>query len=108
MPPAQLAPSCDEPKANRPEPAVRYLYDKVFEVYSPILVKALRFSYEQKMDRALSENEGLCHKEQFSEDLKKRFARIFERLFNHGTWANPTYRAPFALQVVGHHVGHSL
>jgi hypothetical protein len=48
--------------------------------YVPIIVKALRFSYEQKTDRALREDEGLCYREQFSEDMKKRFARIFERL----------------------------
>lgn len=74
---------------------VKYFYDKVFSVYSPILVKALIYSYEQKTDKALGENEGLCYREQFSEDIKKRFARIFERLFNHGIWANPAYKEIF-------------
>lgn len=75
--------------------SVRYFYDKVFEVYAPIIVKALRFSYEQKTDRALRDDEGLCYREQFSEDLRKRFARIFERLFVHGIWANPMNREIF-------------
>jgi len=81
--------------------AVRYFYDKVFEVYCPILTKALRYSYEQKMDRALGEDEGLCYREQFSEDIKKRFARIFDRLFNHGIWANPQYRETFRATTSG-------
>ena len=85
----------DNPDSEAHQLAVRYFYDKVFEVYVPIIVKALRFSYEQKTDRALREDEGLCYREQFSEDLKKRFARIFERLFRHGIWANPMHKEIF-------------
>jgi hypothetical protein len=73
----------DNPESEGHQLAVRYFYDKVFEVYCPILAKALGYSYEQKMDKALGEDEGLCYREQFSEDIKKRFERIFERLFNH-------------------------
>ena len=80
---------------------IRYFYDKVFEVYYPILVKALRYSYEQKIDKALGENDGLCHREQFSDDIKKRFIRIFERLFNHGIWANPQNKEIFRATTSG-------
>ena len=91
----------NNPESEGHQLAVRYFYDKVFEVYYPILVKALRYSYEQKMDRALGENEGLCYREQFSEDIKKRFARIFERLLHHGVWANPQYRETFRATTSG-------
>jgi hypothetical protein len=80
---------------------VRYFYDKVFEVYTPIIVRALIFSYEQKTDKALKEDEGLCYREPFSEDLKKRFARIFERLFGHGIWANPMNKEIFRATTSG-------
>jgi len=91
----------DNPESEGHQLAVRYFYDKVFEVYCPSLVKALRYSYEQKMDKALGEDEGLCYREQFSEDIKKRFARIFERLFNHGVWANPQFRETFRATTSG-------
>lgn len=89
------------PESESHRLAVRYFYDKVFEVYGPILLKALRYSYEQKMDRALGGDEGLCYREQFSEDIKKRFARIFERLFKHGLWANQTYMETFRATTSG-------
>lgn len=91
----------NNPESEGHQLAVRYFYDKVFEVYYPILVKALRYSYEQKMDKALGENEGLCYREQFSEDIKKRFARTFERLFHHGVWANPQYKETFRATTSG-------
>jgi hypothetical protein len=91
----------DNPESEGHQLAVRYFYDKVFEVYCPILAKALRYSYEQKIDKALREDEGLCYRDQFSEDIKKRFARIFERLFNHGVWANPQYRETFRATTSG-------
>jgi hypothetical protein len=91
----------NNPESEGHQLAVKYFYDKVFEMYYPILAKALRYSYEQKMDKALGENEGLCYREQFSEDIKKRFARIFERLFQHGVWANPQYRETFRATTSG-------
>jgi len=91
----------NNPESEGHQLAVRYFYDKVFEVYGPILVKALKYSYEQKMDKALGQDEGLCYREQFSEDIKKRFARIFERLFNHGVWANPQHRETFRATTSG-------
>jgi hypothetical protein len=89
------------PKSEGHQLAVRYFYDKVFEVYGPILTKALRYSYEQKTDKALNDNEGLCYREQFSDDLKRRFSRIFERLFKHGIWANPEYKETFRATTSG-------
>ena len=91
----------DNPESEAHQLAVRYFYDKVFEVYVQVLVKALRFSYEQKTGRALKDNEGLCYREQFSDDIKNRFAGIFERLFSHGIWANPIYRETFRATTSG-------
>jgi len=91
----------DNPDSEAHQLAVRYFYDKVFEVYVQVLVKALRFSFEQKTGRALKDNEGLCYREQFSDDIKKRFAGIFERLFSHGIWANPIYRETFRATTSG-------
>lgn len=81
--------------------AVRYFYDKVFEVYAPILTKALRYSYEQKTDKALKDDEGLCYRGQFSDDITIRFTRIFERLFKHGIWANPANKETFRATTSG-------
>ena len=91
----------NSPDSEGHQLAVRYFYDKVFEVYYPILVQALRYSYEHKMDKALGKDEGLCYREQFSDDIKKRFARIFERLFQHGVWANPQNKETFRATTSG-------
>lgn len=85
----------DQPDSESHQLAVRFFYDKVFEVWGPMLVKALRYSYEQKVDRALGEHEALCYREVFPEDIKKRLEKIFQRLFYHGMWSNFNYKEIF-------------
>ena len=75
--------------------AVRFFYDKVFDVYAPILVRALRHSHEQKMDKAIGEKEALCYRERFDDAIEERFDRIFRRLIQHGVWAIPVYKETF-------------
>jgi len=85
----------DQPDSENHQLAIKFFYDKVFGVWGPMLVKALRYSYEQKVDRALRENEGLCYREAFTDDIRKRFGKIFDRLFYHGIWSNPAYKEIF-------------
>lgn len=85
----------DQPDSESHQLAVRFFYDKVFEVWGPMLVKALRYSYEQKVDRALGEHEALCYRDVFPEDIKKRLEKIFQRLFYHGMWSNFNYKEIF-------------
>ena len=75
------------PDAVEARLASLYYMTHTFRIWVRILEKALRYAYEQRINKELQG--PLCYRREFAPEIKERFDTIIERLFCHGLWINP-------------------
>lgn len=79
------------PDSEQHKLARNYFYDKASTVWIKEMEKALRYAFDQLQGIVVPGQ--ICYRPILTDDVRRRFIGIFERLAIHGVWINPGYQA---------------
>ena len=74
----------DNQESEHHKLAGTYYYKTAFNNWYSRLEKALRMAFDQKKGKA--HEEALCYRQEYDEEIKKRFSDIIKKLFFHPLW----------------------